>query len=162
VFVLTAARADDVWITAEFDGTGPGAGQTVTHQDDVPFKGWVHLDVTNTGTEPWGDFHFEFVDVGWDVSNISFIVDPPYEPNSTQSPLSWAVDNDVVPARLDLFFYTDPVLPSASASFTIYTDNTVDQVPFFGLLFYPTPIPEPASAALLSLGLVTCLRARRR
>lgn len=162
--IAASANADDVVIATSFSGVGSGVAQQSSHADAAPFKGWVNLTVTNTGTEPWGDFHFEFFDPigGQDISNLSFVVDPPFEPTSSQVPLSWLVDNAAVGATLDLFFYSDPVLPSETATFAVYTDNTVDQLPFFGLMLYPTPVPEPASALLLGFGLCLLMKRSKR
>ena len=52
-----------------FSDYTPQAG---THADADPFKGWFDVTVTNNMSEPWGDFHFEIMDVGWDVSNVGF------------------------------------------------------------------------------------------
>ena len=38
--------------------------------------------------------------------------------------------------------YADPVLPGETAHFTVYTDNP-DHLSFFGVMLYPTPVPEP-------------------
>lgn len=156
----SAVLADDVWIDVEFPDFSV---QQAVHQEAEPFKGYAYVTVTNTGTEPWGDFHFEiYSSDGSDVSNVHFLdaslggVDP----TSTQSPLAWAIDNDVVGATMDLYYYDDPILPGNLATFTIYTDNTTDQVPFFGLMMHPTPVPEPAAALLLGLGGLLLIRRR--
>lgn len=129
------------------------------HEDADPFKGFAEVTVTNTGTEPWGDFHFEFYDPleDQDISNLAFLdsssSDPcAVDPTSSQSGLTWTIDNDVVGATMDLFFYNDPVFPSETATFTVYTDNTTDPLPWFGLQIYPTPVPEPATIGFLGLG----------
>jgi hypothetical protein len=131
------------------------------HDDADPFAGWVTVNVTNNGTEAWGDFHFEIYDPmgNQDISNVDFLVDPPYEPMSTQSPLTWVVDNVSVGAKLDLYYYGDPVNPGDSATFEVYTSNP-DQLSFFGVMVYPTPIPEPASLLLFGLGAALALRRR--
>ena len=64
------------------------------------------------------------------------------------------VDNVSVGATLDLLFYGDPVLPSETVTFVVYSDNTIDNVSFFGTLYYPTPVPEPSTAVLLAGGLI--------
>jgi hypothetical protein len=155
--------ADDMSVVADFDCVGSGVcEQTSEHEDADPFKGWANITVTNTGTEAWGDFHFLLFQVTNPIDNVDFIVDSPYQPTSSQSGLSWDVDNDVVGATLDLFFYSDPVLPSEVATFRIYTDNTTDQVSFFGMAFYPTPVPEPGTFALLAAGLIGLAAFRKR
>jgi hypothetical protein len=149
--------ADDAYITTTFDDF---IGQQYTHQDLDPFKGYLNVNVMNNTSQAWGDFHFGIMNVGWDVSLVDFIVTPPYQPTSSQSPLTWSVDNVVVGATLDLYFYGDPVLPGESASFTVYTDNTATQN-WFGVLIYPTPVPEPATVGLLGLGALALLRKRK-
>ena len=144
--------ADDVNLTFDMELTGPP--KAFDHEEAEPFKGWANITVTNTGTEAWGDFHFEIYEVvGFGtVENVDFIVDIPNQPVSSQSGLTWTVDNVAVGATLDLFFYSDPVLPNETATFNVYTDNTTDQLSFFGLMVHPTPVPEPATIILLSLG----------
>jgi len=154
--------ADDAYWSGDIAGTGYGSAVWVEHQDAEPFKGSVNLDVTNTGLEPWGDFHFGIYDPigGQDISNIHFLDSSMggMDPTSSQSPLTWVIDNVVVGATIDLYFYSDPVLPGETATFSVFTDNP-DHVSFFGVMFYPTPVPEPASALLLG---VLALAARRR
>ena len=147
--------AHDQYITTTFDNF---IGQQYTHEDEDPFKGYLSVNVTNNTSRDWTDFHFEIIDVGWDVSNVDFIDTPGYEPNSTQGPLTWVIDNSVVGATLDLYFASDPVLVGESATFDVYTDNTIGQQ-FFGVLLYPTP--EPATIALLGLGALVLLRKRK-
>jgi len=157
-----AVGHDDFW-TASIGGLGPGYAIEFTHNDMEPFKGYIHLTVTNTGSDPWGDFHFQIFDPigGQDISNVHFLdsttTPPGPDPTSSQSPLSWIIDNVTVGATIDLFFYSDPVLPGQTATFSVYTNNP-DHLSFFGVAFWPTPIPEPAALALMMVGLL----ARRR
>jgi hypothetical protein len=157
LLMTSTARADDVTIDAVFSNMSP---QQFQHDDLSPFKGTVTVNLTNSGSEPWGDFHFEFYGVG--ISNVSFLDAsmPPdgQDPTSTQTPFSWTIDNDVVGATMDLYFYSDPVLSTETATFTVYTANP-DHLSFFGLMMYPTPVPEPASIMLLGLA---ALLIRRR
>ncbi len=155
---VAPARADDAYITTSFSDFTP---QDFVHNDVAPFKGWVYLNVTNSGNQPWGDFHFQIYDPmgGQDISNVGFIDYPPYQPTSSQSPLTWVIDNVSVGAMIDLFFYSDPVLPGENATFQVYTDNP-DHLSFFGVMLYPTPVPEPATMLLMGCGAVLLLRRR--
>jgi len=128
-----------------------GCEQSSEHADAAPFKGWVLLTVTNTGTEAWGDFHFELFQVTDPIDNVFFDVSSPNEPTSSQA-ITWSLSGDG--HSLDLFFYDDPVLPNDTATFNVYTDNTTDMVSYFGTLYYPTPIPEPGTFCLLAAGLI--------
>ncbi len=141
------------------DGTIPGQielsiGQQydnpTLHEDAAPWKGWLSFSVTNIGTEAWGDFHIQFSGMG-DISSLGFLQGEGFDPSSSQSGLSWVIDNESVPARIDLYFYGDPVAPGQSASFSVYTDNP-GQLAFFGVCMWPTPVPEPAALVLLGLG----------
>lgn len=153
------ARADDVTLPyAELDCLGATCKQDNIHEDAYPFKGSITLTVKNTGTEAWGDFHFEFFQVGTEaIDTVDWTVDSPYEPTKDGSSvgLSWSVDNVTVGATLDLMFYSDPVLPGDTVTFVVYSDNTtLPHVSFFGTSYYPTPVPEPSTAFLLACGLV--------
>jgi hypothetical protein len=151
------AYADDAVVN-----TSMGLGDTVNveHEDLAPFKGWVDVTVFNSGQDPWGDFHFEFYEVTGAIDNVHWLVDSPYEPTSSQTGLSWTLDNVAVGATLDLFFYSDPVLPGETATFKVWSDNQ-DQVSFFGVSMHPTPVPEPTGIALLSLGGLLLMMRRR-
>ncbi len=156
MFMASAAVAHDGDVVTSFDAFVP---QEYIHEDADPFKGWINVTVTNTGSEPWGDFHFGIFDPigGQNISNVHFLDEPPYEPYSSQNPLTWLIDNEVVGATIDLFYYADPVMPGETADFHVYTDNP-DQLSFFGVLLYPTPVPEPASLALLAFGAAMLIR----
>ena len=135
--------------------------QSYQHPDQDPWKGWLFIYTKNTSDEDWGDFHVEIYDyAGVDISNVDFIVDSPYEPVSSQTGLTWSVDNSVVGATLDLYFYGDPVGPGEIVTFEVYTDNTTDHNNF-GVMIHPTPVPEPATLALLLFGGLALLRRRR-
>lgn len=133
--------------TGEIDGIGPGFAVEVIYEGAFPFRGPFIVTVTNSGNAPWGDFHFEIFDPvgGQDISNINFLdagmggVDPV----SSQSGLVWVIDNEAVGATIDLFYCSDPVMPGETAFFEIFLDNP-DELPFFGIMFYPTPVPPSA------------------
>jgi hypothetical protein len=159
------AGAHDFSYAQSFGCVGIACAVSPEHEEADPFKGYAYLTLTNTGTEPWGDFHLEIFQVtGETVENVDFIVSTPYEPTSSQSGLTWSVDNSLPSgATLDLYFYGDPVLPTETATFTVYTDNTTDEVSFFGTMLYPTPVPEPTTALLVAAGLIGfAVNGRRR
>jgi hypothetical protein len=162
--VLPAAQADDGSWNGAISGVGPGSAVWAEHEDADPFKGFFVVTVQNSGSEPWGDFHFEVFDPmgSQDITNVAFLdsTTVPVGPNptSSQSPLTWTIDNVVVGATMDLYFYSDPVMPGELATFVVYTSNP-DHVPFFGLMLYPTPVPEPVTMLSLALG---ALLLRRR
>ncbi len=132
-------------------------GETVTadHEDEDPWAGWVNVQVTNTGTEAWGDFHFEI----YEVSGYGAVDDVHWldednggsDPTSSQTLDSWSIDNSIVGATIDLFFYGDPVGPGQSADFHVYNVNQ-DELSYFGTSFHPTPVPLPGAALLYISG----------
>jgi hypothetical protein len=162
--VLPAAQADDGSWSGAISDVGPGSTVLAEHQDADPFKGFFFVTVQNSGSVPWGDFHLQFYDPlgGQDISNLAFLdsttVPPGPNPTSSQTPLTWAINNVTVGATIDLYFYSNPVMPGALATFVVYTSNP-DHLPFFGLMMYPTPVPEPVTLLPLALG---ALLLRRR
>ena len=161
VWPSAPAFAHDGDIVTTFPNLDP---QQFEHPDQAPWKGWLNVTATNNGTVAWGDFHFEFYDPigGQDLSNLAFR-DASLggeDPTSSQSPLTWLIDNDAVPATMDLFYYSDPVGVGETATFSVYTDNTVGTLPIFGMIIYPTPIPEPGTVLLLGLGALLIRRSR--
>ncbi len=163
VFFLgaTSAFANDANIVTDISGTGIAVAQQVSHPDEDPWAGWVNLTVTNTGSEAWGDFHFEIYDPigGQNIANVEWQDGAGYEPYSTQSGLVWQIDNTSIGAKIDLEFYGDAVMPGETAEFHVYNVNP-DMLSFFGVMLYPTPVPEPATALLLGLGVLVLRRSR--
>lgn len=158
--------ADDAYIgqdnPIEF---GSWASQGFSHEDGDPFKGMAYVFVKNTSQNPWGDFHFKIFSYdGSDVSSVDFkdASMGGMNPISTQVGTTWTINNAVVGAEMSLFFYGDPVLPGEFATFQVYTDNTVG-MGNFGLMIWPSPVPEPSSLlALASLLPVAGFALRRR
>jgi hypothetical protein len=143
---VPAALAHDGFWTGSIDcwiGEERCPTETI-HADAIPFKGSFTFTVTNTGVAPWGDFHFRIFDPigGQDISNVSFLDASTggIDPTSSQSGLRWAIDNVIVGAEMTLYFCTDPVMLGETATFVIDIDNP-DQVSFFGIAFYPSPVP---------------------
>jgi hypothetical protein len=156
------AWAHSFSVTTSFDCLGGGGTcpQETQHEDASPYKGWANLSVTNTGTDPWGDFHFELFQVTDPITNVFFQVDSPNEPTSNRDSLTWAISGDG--HTLDLYFYGDPVYNNQVLNVSVYTNNAINQVSFFGTLYYPTPVPEPGTAALLGFSLLGLLAVGRR
>ena len=170
VAITSGAFADDgSWgdaVPLEIEWIGDSEVLSLAHEDASPFKGNATLTVTNTGSEAWGDFHFGFYDYlgGQDISNLAFqdiSLGAPADPTSTQSPLTWLIDNVTVGATIDSYFYSDPVQPGETATFNVYTANP-DQLTWFGLQAYPTPVPEPATLGLLGMGALALIRRKRK
>ncbi len=128
------------------------SAQFFNHSDDEPFKGWAYVFVKNTSQIAWGDFHFKIFSYdGSDISAVDFrdASMGGMDPISTQTGLSWTIDNNVVGAEMSLYFYNDPVLPGQFAAFQVWTDNTASKVNF-GICIWPSPVPEPSSLVVLS------------
>jgi hypothetical protein len=154
------------------DGISLGQSYSFEHDDQAPFKGYAQITVTNTGTQSWGDFHFQiyslYPNTFWsNPADVFFVTSDPYAPAYKNGDNTIALDSySVTPgtssagAMLDLYFYSHPLLANETATFTVYTDNTKDQG-FFGLTVYPSPVPIPAAAWLFGSGLF-CLLARKR
>lgn len=118
----------------------------------------VRIDVTNNTNMVWGDFHIElYPAAGSDISNVMFL-DNSFvagtDPESSQSPYSWSIDN--INKTLDLAFYNDPLYIGEEGCFIYHIDNP-DAVQFSTAL-YPTPLPlpvaEPPTVLLLGISLI--------
>jgi hypothetical protein len=150
----------------EFDGVGIGEAYSVQHADQADpsgvWAGWVNVSVKNTGTEAWGDFHFNIYEVSGSVANVDWDDSAPHTPTSSQTGLTWNVDNDPIDgAIIDLYFYGDPVNPGEEATFSVYNVNP-DELSYFGVSFYPTPVPVPAAVWLLGSGLLGLIGLHRK
>ncbi len=154
---LVAPAAAHDWADTASIALGDEDG-LVTHEDEDPWKGLFTLTVTNSGTEAWGDFHFTICDPN---NSVVFVGAPEgTDPSMSQVGTAGIADGG---KTVNFEFYGDPVENGEVATFTVYTDNTVDQLTSFCLSFCPTPVPEPATMALVGLGgLVLVIRRRRK
>ena len=132
------------------------------HTDQDPWKGWATLTVTNTMLDDWGDFHFQI----YEPMSYSVIFSPAGGPfvmldgsNNPYPGYSYSISGDQ--KAVDFLFYGSPVINSETVTFKVYTDNTANQHAWFGLMVYPTPVPEPATIGLLALGALALLRKRK-
>jgi hypothetical protein len=141
--VAPVALAQERSWTGDIGGVGPDYAVTVLLSDGGMDRELLTVNATNTGTVPWGDCHFGIFDPvgGQNIAGVDFL-DASMggeDPTSTQTGLTWIINNDVVGATIDIFFCSDPVLPGQTASFTVYLVNP-DHI-FYGVSFYPTPVP---------------------
>ena len=128
--------------------------QEEVHIDADPWKGTFTLIVQNTSDTAWTDFHFGLFTAPSedDASSVYFddlVLSMVGYTDPTHTIDSYYID-PVGGDTLDLYFDSNPVLPGEMVGFTVYTDNTTDNVNF-GICFYPT-VPEPATMAMLGLG----------
>lgn len=142
--------ADDVVWTTTFSNLSP---QTTEHPDLDPFKGSATVTVINDTDEYFTDLHFQVFSVGGtNITATIFVDGGVYNPTSTQTGLTWSIDNDPAGAVMNLYYYGDPIAPGETAWFKVFTDNTTYKQRF-GLSVYPT-IPEPGSLLAFATGLI--------
>jgi hypothetical protein len=175
LFVLTsnAFAHDGEWGSEEspLNVNWVGDGQTLDldHNDMDPWKGWATIYMMNICGQEWGDFHLTIHDIGWGCADVNFSETTAPELYVLTGPstwelvedLVWDVDNDAYNATLDMEFYDSPIEQGEIIKIRAYTDNTWSMYSWFRICAYPTPVPEPASVALLGLGAFTLLRKRK-
>ena len=84
-----------------------------------------------------------------------------FKKNKKNTCYLWDVDNDVVGAELDLYFYDNPIEVGQWAKIKIYTDNTANSCDWFRIGACPTAVPEPATLLLLGIGGLFLMRKRK-
>lgn len=150
------------------DWIGSSQVLDLEHFDADPWKGWAGMWIKNWCSTDWGDFHLKIK--GFNIANVDFLEDAGhlpqlllYEGGSWQpyTDLTWNINNTVVGAEMDLYFYGNPISHGEKAFLKVYTDNTADRCSLFYVSAYPTPVPEPTTIALLGLGALSILRRRR-
>jgi hypothetical protein len=168
LFYAAPALADDGQASYDFSGVGENVSYTANHQDAAPWKGWFGIFTKNTGTIPWTDFHFQIKNVGYDVSSVNFIegiiggvnYNPTMMINGINYAIdSWHIDNSDPEAKMDLLFTSHKIYPNDIAMIQVYTDNTAQNVPMFGVCSYPTP--EPTTLLLMLGGMAWVARKRK-
>lgn len=164
IFSLPAA-ADTVEVPyVEFAAAGSANGILAEHNPDLdPWKGFFQLVIVkNISTESWGGFEFQLIQQlpGFAASEVYFSDAMPSI--TSQSGASYTVNNDALGGpKMSFDFGSTPVAPNQTVSFSVYTDNTRNKQPF-GVYYYPTAVPEPATMALLLGGLLVGMKRRRR
>ncbi len=124
------------------------------HDDDDPWKGTATVTVTNTGLDPWGNFHFQIFDPMGQGNYTDVILTTgdgsyPRMNGMTMAPADFEIVTTYDGySKLNLFFNATPVLPGQSVQFEIYTDNTAGQHSFFGLMMWPSGVVAAESQTL--------------
>lgn len=116
-------------------------GQSIDSQ-----KGQWILQITNSGSQAWTDFHFEIFNgsaIFQNPGGYPMMVDGDY-------PANFTADLSTDGKKWDIYFPADVVVPGETVTFTLFTNNQATGG-LFAVLFYPT-VPEPATLAILGLG----------
>lgn len=143
--VSVSAHTVDVPETFFLNGILEENGDSVEHWDYDNWKGALTITVQNSGTEGWGDFHFRLFDAGPGIDSVRF-TDEGQITGSSQNGWFDISDDE---HSLDFYFYDDPIFSGDTATFTVYTDNTAEQLNVFGVGFFATPVPAPGALLLL-------------
>jgi len=153
----------------DIDWLGSGSELDLQHIDADPWKGWASLTVRNLCGDAWGDFHLRIKEVcsPWSRTDVIFDVTPAPElwikdglTWVQYTGLNWTLGPDGT--TLDLFFYGNPIEHGDKALIKVYTDNTSRHGDWFTMSAYATPVPEPATIALLGIGAVALIRRTKR
>lgn len=140
-----------------------------SHTDAYDWKGWATIYLKNICGQDWGDFHFRVYSLLG--SSVYFPDLPAYQPELyTRTSLldPWVPITDLTPQwstdhkTLDLTYYDDPIVHNEWAKFRVYTDNTSECLSLFFIAGHPTPVPEPATIALISLGGLALLKRKQK
>lgn len=126
------------------------------------YAGWYTVTADNQSSVAWGDFHFLIYEIPghegdplFDISNVTFDIETPYMPSSSQTldiGNEWNLSADG--KQLSLNFYGDPFVPAETDGWwKVHIDNP-DGV-MHGITSYPSVVPEPVSSALFLIGSAT-------
>lgn len=164
------ATAHSMDITAHFTSAGIGAAQSSEHEDADPFKGWATMYLYNdTVSDYFTGIHFSIFSVpgGSAIDHVFFIDqdllnNPPttYPPESPLGIASYTITPPTSTTGAQMLIYFDtPLAPGEDAWVKVYTDNRQDKGRF-GVSYYP--VPEPATLALLGIGMAFFAARRRK